>query len=368
MEEHGILQNQIAALDKYPEFKQKMRDILLQHRLSAMKKKEVREFQNTLAQVERLNEDTVLQNLVPLVIRRKYTLEKNLEELEGEELENYYTRLANVKTDTERMALRKQFLYTHNLWSDDGLLVTMNAEFLRTFLPNQYEELGFEVALATALAKENGMKNSKPDYCYGLTPETFPTPRGVILAQEIRELLRVANGVYHAFFLIEGKADRGELAHAHNQAARGGATLVKASRSLFERLGEPDVSGVDERTVVFSAAMNNTVLEIWLHWADVIVSGGTKEVNYHSNKLVTRALGEEDQLVELRRMLHNILNWGCNTRKADLLNLHERLYAFQQQETQKQLQEAKARNQDPGNKKRKKGGSAPGSTGSRVQV
>lgn len=365
MEAHGILQNKIAALDKYPEFKQRMKDILFQDRLSAMKKKEVREIQNTLAQVERLNEDTILQNLVPLIIRRKYTHEKDLE---GEELEDYNTRLANVKTDAERMALRKQFLCTHNLWSDDGLLVTMNAEFLRTFLPNQYEELGFEAALATALAKEHGMKNPKPDYCYGLTPDTFPTPRGVMLAQEVRELLRVANGVYHAFLLIEGKADRGELAHAHNQAARGGATLVKAFRSLFERLGEPDVDGVDERTVVFSAAINNTILEIWLHWADVIVPGGPKEVNYHSNKLVTRALGEEDQLVDTRRMLHNILNWGCNTRKADLLDLHERLYAHQQQETQKQLQEAKARNQDPGNKKRKKGDGASGSTGSRVQV
>ena len=109
------------------------------------------------------------------------------------------------------------------------------------------------------------MKNPRPDYCYSLTPDTFPVPRGVILAQDIRELLQVANGVYHAFLLIEGKADRGELTHTQNQAARGGATVIKASRTLLEKVGEPDVTGVDERTVVFSAAMNQSVLEIWLH-------------------------------------------------------------------------------------------------------
>lgn len=366
MEDHGILQNK-AALESYTEFREKMKAILFQDRLSAMKKKEVREFENTLAQVERLNEDTILQTLVPLIVRRTYLAEKDLE---GEELASYNAKIANAATDAERMTLRKAFLLSNALWSDDGLLVTMNSEFLRTFLPNQFEELGFEAALATVLAKQNGMKNPRPDYCYGLTPDTFPVPRGVMLSQELRELLRIANGVYHAFLLIEGKADRGELAHAYNQAARGGATLVKASRSLLEKLGDPDVTGVDERTVVFSVAMNSTILEIWLHWADVITDGKTMKtiVNYHSNRLVARALSDPDQLPQSRSMLHNILNWGCNTRKAELLKLHERLYAYSQQETQKQLQEEKARKQDPGNKKRKKGDGTAASSGSRVQA
>ena len=365
MEAHGILQNKAVDLDRYPEFKQKMKDILSQNRSSAMKKREVQEFQKTLAQVERLNEDTILQNLVPLIIRRKYTSD---EDLEGQELESYIAKFVEPETGEERMALRKDLLLTQSLWSDDGLLVTMKSEFFRTFLPNQFEELGFEAALASALAKQHGMKNPRPDYCYGLTPDTFVIPRGVMLAQDIRELLQVANGVYHAFLLIEGKADRGELAHAQNQAARGGATLVKASRTLLEKLGEPDVRGVDDRTMIFSVAMNQTVLEIWLHWADVVTAGETKEtiVNYHSNRLATRALGEDDQLMDTRRMLHNILNWGCNTRKADLLKLHERLHAHQERETQKQLQEEKARKQDPSNKKRKKGDGAAGSSSSRA--
>ena len=367
MEAHGILQNKATDLDKYPEFKQKMKDILSQDRLSVMKKKDVQEFQNTLAQVERLNEDTILQNLVPLIIRRKYTVEKDIE---SEELGRYNARFANAKTDAERMALRKEFRLTHSLWNDDGLLVTMNSEFLRTFLPNQFEELGFEAALATALAKQHGMKNPKPDYCYGLTPDTFPIPRGVMLAQDIRELLQVANGVYHAFLLIEGKADRGELAHAQNQAARGGATLIKASRTLLKKLGESDITGVDDRTVIFSTAMNQTVLEIWLHWAEVIAVEETKEtiVNYHSNKLATRALAEDDQLIDTRRMLHNILNWGCNTRKADLLKLHGLLHVHQEQAVKKHLQEEKARKQDASNKKRKTGDSTPRSSTSRVQA
>ena len=90
-----------------------------------------------------------MQNLVPLIMRRKYIAEKDLE---GEEFESYNGKLATAESDEERIALRKEFLLTHALWSDDSLLVTMNSEFLRTFLPNQFEELGFEAALATALA------------------------------------------------------------------------------------------------------------------------------------------------------------------------------------------------------------------------
>ena len=364
MEEHGILQQKAGALDRYPDFKEEMKDMVLKDRRSAMKEKEVREFQNTLAQVERLNEDTILQNLVPLIIRRKYMSEKDLE---GEELKALNTKLADAKTDEERMELRKKYLFTNKLWSDDGLLVTMDSEFLRTYLPNKFNDLGFEAALATVLAKQHGMKNPKPDYCYGLTPDTFPIPLDVVLTAETRELIQVANGVYQAFLLIEGKADRGELAHAQNQAARGGATLVKASRRLYEKSGDPGVTGADTRTAIFSVAMNQIVIEIWLHWAEVTTAKIGKEniVVYHSHKLFTRALAEADQLVETRRMLHNILNWGCNTRKSGLLKLHERLCAVEGRELKK-LQEENARKQDPSNKKRRKSEGRGGSAASKA--
>ena len=65
-----------------------------------------------------------MQNLVPLVIRLKHTSEKDLE---GEKLGSYRAKLANAQTDEEYMALGKDFLLTHALWSDDRLQVNMNA-------------------------------------------------------------------------------------------------------------------------------------------------------------------------------------------------------------------------------------------------
>ncbi|KAL9131273.1 MAG: hypothetical protein Q9217_000761 [Psora testacea] len=343
MQKHGLWQDDKAALSKYPTFERNIRNILGNRRHSHMKETQTEEFQAILQNVHGHNEDTVLQNLVPLIIKRKYTAVKDIQ---GEELEHYTKKVESAQSDAARKALEKESLYTHRMWSKDGLVVTMKAEFCTTLLPNHYMELGFEAKLVKLLAKDQGMTNPKPDYCYGLSTNSFPIPRGVILNMELDDILEIAPGMLHPFLIIEGKADRGEISEAQNQACRGGATLVNAGRILLDRIGVADVDGPDERTIVFSATMNPTVLEIWIHWAEVTKTEGVK---FHMNKLVGRLLDDAGQLVDLRRKLHNILAWGCNTRRKDLEDLHEKLYDYQRQETRRQLHEANGAK----NKKRK---------------
>ena len=342
MQEHGLWQNDTAAFERYPDFEKRIREILAPPRLSVMKTKQVEEFKKVQRDVERLNEDTVLQNLVPLIIKRKYTSEKDLQ---NEEQERYNTELTSAKDEAARMALKKRFVHTSKMWRDDGLLVTMTAEFYRTLLPNRYAEFGFEAQLAKVMAKDQAMKNPRPDYCYGLSAKSFTIPPGVMISPELHAILGIAPGVIHPFLIIEGKADRGQLAEAQNQACRGGATLVNAARLFLERIGVTDVDGADERTVVFSATMSPAIMEISIHWAEISTDG----VRYHMNELVTRVFREDDHLVDLRRMLHNIINWGCNTRRKDLDTFHRKLHEFQIQETLKELEAANGEM----NKKRK---------------
>lgn len=345
------MQGDTAALKKCPSFENEMREIVNGQRLSEMKDSQVAEFHRTHRRVERLNEDTLLNNLLPLIIRRKYQM---IEDLTDSEVKQHMEQLAMTPSAKERDEIRSRYTLTSRLWSDDGLLVTSNCEFQRTLLPYVYADLGFENELAKAMAKADGMKNPKPDRCFGLTPESFPTPRGVPLSRELNALLEVAPGLIHPFFIIEGKAGKGDLAQAQNQAARGGATIVRAFRML---LAEVDDSrdkfyGPDRATVAFSATVSPEVIEIWIHWADVVVN---EPVTYHMNRVTGKYLHDSHQVVESRRMLHNILDWGCNTRYQSLEQFHQALYRYLcAQQAQKMHSTTMHESPSPGDNKRRK--------------
>ncbi|KAL9629851.1 MAG: hypothetical protein Q9164_006692, partial [Protoblastenia rupestris] len=348
LKQHGLLQNN-SALQKYPEFEQLVRDIINDERFSAMKKKQLQEFEKVSRNVERLGEDTFVGSLLPLIIKRKYTDIRDMSDQEAAEIAKKLDSLEGSK----REAMQKEYLYTTKLWIDDGLFTTINSEFRRTLLPNKYSDyLGFEAELAKLMAKREGMKNPKPDFTYGVLPDCFPTKSNVMLSPETRTILEISPALYHPFLLIEGKAERGSMAEAQNQACRGGATVVNAERILREKTGQLVRQGVDETTAIFSATIAPGLMEIWVHWAEII---GKDDILLHMNRLASKALNDEEHVVSLRRILHNILQWGCTTRRADLNTFHEKLNEHQKAENEQQREEA--------NKKRKLSGGTPKSKG-----
>lgn len=60
--------------------------------------------------------------------------------------------------------------------------------------------------------------------------------------------------------------------------------------------------------------------------------------------LASKMISDEKDFMELRRMLHNILNWGVGKRKDELQPLHDRIvqYAKEQENDAKETL-AKAR-------------------------
>ena len=153
------------------------------------------------------------------------------------------------------------------------------------------------------------------------------------------QLLGVAPGVQHPFFIVEGKSEQGSVADAQNQARRGGASLVHTTRSLLTHIGEPDVEGLDMRIFILSATMSPDIMEIWVHWAEVIPTG----VRFHMNQVASRALAEEEQVVQLRKILHNILDWGVNKRRPQPQLLHQNISSFQKAQTRREIEETKAK-------------------------
>ena len=263
MEEHWIYQDQ-EAYQKYPQFKKTVQDIVHAKRDSIMSTEELEEFFEQRRYLKRLNEDTYLHNLLPLIISRKY-VKKEAKPTDGDrvieeaDLQRFETAAEN--SEPNKTKARKDYIFTSRRWIQDGILVKMNANLLPAAIPNRFGGEGYLPQIAAALAKEQGLTEARPDYLYAIKPDAY-RDESVTLSPHLQALLGVAPGVQHPFFIVEGKSEQGSVADAQNQARRGGASLVHTTRSLLAYIGESDVEGLDTRTFIFSATMSPNIMEI----------------------------------------------------------------------------------------------------------
>lgn len=201
-----------------------------------------------------------------------------------------------------------------------------------TYLPNEFaKDPTLEEDMIKALAKDEDMKNPRPDLTFGLQRDKFPLDMPI--PDHILDLLEIVPGMHHAFLLLEGKSPAGSLANAENQACRGGATLVKALRTLRALL-ENDTSHASEEIIqgatapegatptkpdyksfVFSATMNPAVFNIYVNWFDE----GSKY--YHKDLVESYALKNSKGPGEIREGLHNIIEWAVRTRRKQIEDL-----------------------------------------------
>lgn len=323
-----------------------------------MKPTSVQRFVDRHAYIQKLNEDSILVNLIPLMIKDRY-----LQKLDPES-EEYQTLMAEKvaketgpnkeggEDDDEDVLVSREWFY-------DGITFTFNNEFRRTLLPNGYDnDPDFEPMLSKALSKGDGMKNPKPDYCYGIRMDKLDSsqPPDLILSNDIAYLTQVAPGMDHAFLIIEGKSNKGSVDEAENQAQRGGATLVNAGRELLGlTCNKADLAaeGADIRTFVFSATMTPQCMNIYVHWAEVIHTpraqaqtqsqAQTPHIIFHMTFLRGFHLRDKQNLPQLRAILHNILEWGCSDRLAELQTLRRDLYDYQRNENVRLNEEARVK-------------------------
>lgn len=199
----------------------------------------------------------------------------------------------------------------------------VNSEFAGNFLP--FHKRGAELdQVIEAMKKEDGMTNPKPARTFSVARNKCHFPRGVRIPDEISRCLEIVPTTYHPFFVIEGSSYEGSELAAENQACRGGAALVHAARIIRHLLGEPDVEGADERTFVFSLTLSPSLVNIWVHWAEV-QSGITV---FHMTKLHGKVLDDGEHFAQIRRATCNILEWGCEAQVEGLHSLHQRIIEY----------------------------------------
>ncbi|KAL8909957.1 MAG: hypothetical protein Q9171_004723 [Xanthocarpia ochracea] len=295
LKSYRLFQGDREALKRYPKFQEQLKRIINQKRLSSIDPEDITDFQREWDEYKDKNEDTVLNELLPYFIKKKRTIS-----IQG--------------TDEEKDA------HAVVSFSQSGVVAISNREFQRTCVPLREDGSPLEKKILDAMAKEDGMTNPKPDRTFGISLRKDLFPIGFTPPPEIAVWLEVMRGIHHPFFLIEGKSYQGSLLDAQNQACRGGATLVSAARRLLATLNQPDIVGPDTRTFVFSATLSPGLMDIWVNWAEVPSPGALP--NYHMNQLMSKAIADEEQFGQLRKTLHNILDWGCGPRFNELEPLY----------------------------------------------
>ena len=390
MRQHNIVSDRREELQKHPDLSRIVDNIVNSDRQSVMKPESAARFLKQHVYYEDQSEETLLLHLVPLILKRDHMRKVS----PGDQITsaaNTAPREGLEVTTADVTAAMDPDEWTSSEWFDDWLCVSKSCDFRRGLLPTHYGDEDFEPEIAKALAKFDGMTNPRPDFCYGLRTDSFPVPSGVMLSSEIQDLLQMAPGMEHPFLTIEGKSNKGVVGEAENQARRGGACLVNGARKLRERVGEAvNDAGPDLKTIVFSATWTPNLVDIFVHWAEVIVVDAAIEATeragiqpvqqtqhsehieniqpaelkstiFHMTHLKSYPLRNADVLPDLRRALHNILTWGCIDRLVDLKPLRVTIYRWQREETCRQQAEAKARK----TRKRQRFEGSPTGAGSR---
>lgn len=337
---YRMYQNDKDTFRLYSDFAIVVREIVGEGRNSAPRPQSMEKFEQRLDHTSLANEDTFLDNIIPILI--------------PEEREMLPQHLTAASSDTSPNTV--QPLPVEEFWKS-GVFRARNINFRPGLVPN---DPNLAARMRKHKDKEEGQTNPRPDYVFGLRTNHFNIPDGVTLSGKTEQLQLVVPLLYDPMFIIEGKSDKGQMGEAVKQACRSGAAVIKAARSMRERIGQQDVEGPDKRTFLFSGTLSSSVMHLWVHWAEVkyidIEEVGTVEkpggeekekgkgnavdqvdkqgtegegkfrkrklVNYHMNMLETESVPGPYFLERMRPMCLNILDWGS----LDRVNLNLEQY------------------------------------------
>ena len=195
----------------------------------------------------------------------------------------------------------------------------------RGFLPHNYPTTFSKQDIASKLTID-GMLNSVPDTTWGyLGRDLDPEFQGVTTQEHTNSLLTICTGLFCPFFILEVKVDRGDMEICRNQAARGCATIVSVMRQLLHKLGRRnDTLGPDKDTYIYCATMSADFIEWWVGWAEVCEGG---RLSWHMNLLRTEIFNQDNPLLVMRRVMHNIIEWGLMVRMPIIKKLVSDLQA-----------------------------------------
>ena len=330
MDANDIIQDGECDIEGHTDIKTIINNIVDDPRGSAMKPESVKRLTQAIHSYKNANEDTILNELLPLISKRGYM--KRVNPTIGEE-----------EHDTE--AGEDQYVLED--WFTAGVATASNCDFLDAHMPFKQDGGQLHRDLIRMLKKDDKMTTPRPDRCMGVRTDKFaPHPSGMSLDPIIMQALRICPTMDHPYFIVEGKSNRGHLGDAENQARRGGAVLVNASRALRAMAGEPYVEGADSTNIAFSVVMDTNVVNLYIHWAEV----QKERIIYHMTCFFGTGLRAHRGFPGLRQAFNNIKEWGAVDRMPELVKLREKLYQVSIQRLNQRNEEMKEKKK---NKKRK---------------
>ena len=231
-------------------------------------------------------------------------------------------------------------------FSEDHLVYCTDSRLCKDLLPSWRK--GQRKIVEKVLEKEVGISEPRPDYCFGLEEDRYLDINDPGINEYTRVLISVKSNVIHPFLIFEGKAARGSLADAENQAIRGRATLVYARRILNHNAGLPHFTGPDKQSFAFSMTLDCYGARIWVHWCEVQPRKGPAGAEdntflaneyyetYHMDPLASYNFSKVEDVGDLAITLNNILDWGCLQRKREVDCVLERLNKKEEEERNEQ--------------------------------
>ncbi|KAL9102563.1 MAG: hypothetical protein Q9163_002313 [Psora crenata] len=338
MRQHGILfEDPVFHHPKYTAFKDHIMSIVDPGRLSAVNESSVRRFQREYHWYNSQNEGTFFGWILPQISKPTFTPKPELARAIAA------CKLEDPFTTKEVGSKAPEGVDDAEEWYTIGLGMTRDKLFVCGFLPNAYEDQGFERQMAKALQKGDGkgFENPKPDALFGFRDDFLDGPEDNLqLDGRILDLLNVAPGLHHPFFLMEGKGKDGNLRQLQLQARRGGSILVKCARETREYAFNTAFRnpGPDFETFLFSSTTTAETYTVYVHFAEVKENGA---VRYHMNLVKQTLCRASNAINESRRWNNNICDWGLLNRREGLANMRRQLFAKERVRTQIQKEESK---------------------------
>ncbi|KAL8965230.1 MAG: hypothetical protein Q9197_006614 [Variospora fuerteventurae] len=364
LEAYNMFQDHDDAYTRYPALGRKVEKILARKRQSGVTAEEYQEFKLTLSEYRDSNEDTMVNEVLPFLIKETRKVPPNrapknavgMDLDEGEESTdgNEYSDLESEPDSIDELIkqdqtiLRKKADFAEDeVWVSvsflrSGVVRITNREFWRAPVPSRFpDDLGLDKDLLKAMAKEDKLSNPKPDRVYGVSRKKFKWPAGFRIPSVVRIYLDVMRSCHHIYLINEAKSAGGDIREARNQACRDGTAVVLSARELWALLGEKDVVGADLRTIVFSMVMSPETVEIWVHWAEVPRKTQSGQISkrpiYHMNMVRSESINNKMGMEKLRACLHNIIDWGVGLRWEELQPLYAKIIEYGRKQDEKEL-------------------------------
>ncbi|KAL9583497.1 MAG: hypothetical protein Q9212_002668 [Teloschistes hypoglaucus] len=342
---YGLFQEDESSMKRYPEVLQAAKAVINKPRDSFPHDEDIELFKAKLETYRNANEDTLLNQVLPFFFKetrwipacrseaKDSTVLRNVIIQEPEEHSTTDKSQADLEALARVAALEGSEERVSVSFFRSGMIEITNRDYSRT-LPFFNDDALLDKDLNNLMAKDAHLINPRPDRAYGVNPKVITWPDGFILPTNVQLLMEIVRSCFHVFLILEGKSSGGKILEARNQVCRGGAIGINTERHLRKELGMPEKTGPDLETLMFSVVVTDQTLEVWVHWAEVLAPDPKHpekhlpRPKYHMNCVFVNALAEAGALGRIRRVLHNIMDWGVGERLEKLAPVHEAIVEY----------------------------------------